>query len=95
MDILAVAFLPPSVKPASLKTAPLASILCLEQTQPGTFVRHTLEAGSTYYATLEMADFDDDGDLDFVVGPGPHVTGARKESTWLAIWRNQAAAENE
>ncbi len=94
-DIIAVAWLPPRVKPPSVKAAPLAAVLCLEQTQPGVFVRHTLETGSAYYATLELADFDDDGDLDFAVGPGPHVAGARQESHWLAVWRNQAASKHE
>jgi len=90
LDIVAVAWLPKQFFPVSLAT-PVTSILCLEQTSPGVFVRHTLEIGSPDYATLEVADFDDDGDLDFAVASGPHVADVQEGTHWLAIWRNQLA----
>ena len=43
------------VMPREAAQRPPASILCLEQTSPGVFARHTLEAGSPYYATIELA----------------------------------------
>ncbi len=89
LDIISVAWLPPTVMPPSVHSVPLVSILCLEQTQPGVFVHHTLETGSPVYATLELADFDNDGDLDFAVGPGPHVASMRERSHWLSVWWNQ------
>jgi len=92
LDIVAVAWLPPDVKPPSVKASGLASVICLEQTEGGVFVRHTLERESAYYAAMEMADFDGDGDLDFVTGPGPQVTDARREQHWLAVWRNEASS---
>ena len=49
-------------------TEQTASIVYLEQTSPGLFESHTLEAGLPRHATLEVADFDNDGDLDFAVG---------------------------
>ena len=70
-------------------------MVCLEQVEPGVFSDHTLETDSTYYATLEMADFDGDGDLDFAMGPGPHVTSARQDRHWLAVWKNQAMSPGE
>jgi len=95
LDIIVVAWLPPPLMPRSVVAAPLASIVCLEQTEPGVFVRHTLQSGSPPYATFEMADFDGDGDLDFAVGPGPHVANTPEKAPWLTVWRNRGVAPRE
>ena len=86
-DVIAVAWLPDKVEPINVYERPLASIVCLEQTSPGQFVRHTLERDSPIHATLELADFDEDGDLDFAVGfhsrqPSPQGT------QWVDVWWN-------
>ncbi len=88
-DVVAVAWLPPNSRPSTIAQKPVASIICLEQTEPGKFARHTLEVGAPYYAALELGDFDRDGDLDFAVGPGPLIANALERSHWLSVWRNQ------
>ena len=89
LDIIAVVLLPPEVLPASLAEVRLASIVCLEQTSPMRFVRHTLEADSPHHATLELADFDNDGDLDFAVGSHSALP-SRQPHQGIAIWWNRA-----
>lgn len=92
LDILAAAWLPEQVRPPTVRTSNLPTIVCLEQTAPGVFARHTLETGFPHSVALEVGDFDNDGDPDFAVG------AMRPDSTepvadWLAIWWNQAVPE--
>lgn len=44
------------------------SAVWLEQTSPGAFAVHPLEFGNPFHACLTLADTDDDGDLDVVLG---------------------------
>ncbi len=89
LDVIAVVLLPAEVMPVELAEVTTASILCLEQTSPGQFVRHTLESGHPHHATLELADFDNDGDADFAVGLHSATT-SQSLSGGIAIWWNQA-----
>jgi len=98
LDVVAVACLPPQVRPPNAPVRGAASILCLEQTSPRKFVRHTLETGSSYHATMEMADFDDDGDLDLAVGM--YFVTSRLANTpdrphRLTVWWNQVIAQGD
>jgi FG-GAP-like repeat len=92
LDVIAVAFLGPTVTPESLRSPAVASILVLEQVSPGDFRSHTLEAGLPNHATFEVGDFDADGDVDFVVGTNlfPHgVTAGEPTPARLTVWWNE------
>jgi hypothetical protein len=64
LDIVACALLASSDPQA----ANLPSVVWLEQTRRGVFERHVLEVGLPTHATLDTLDFDNDGDIDIVVG---------------------------
>ena len=83
LDIVASAFVEFKAEgtPASA-VALYPSLVWLEQTSPGTFVRHTLERGGRH-VTLDVGDYDHDGDMDIVVGN--FRTGA---GPVVEIWEN-------
>ncbi len=68
-------------------TATLASLVWLEQVAPGRFERHTLEAGTPFHATLDIADIDGDGDSDLAVG---WFALGRPLGEWVDLWVNQS-----
>ncbi len=64
----------------------LPALVWLEQTKPGTFVRHTVEMGPPRHATLDVADIDGDGDIDIVAGNFSISTAL---NAWVDVWVNQ------
>jgi hypothetical protein len=84
LDVVACAYVdlrPPGAR-APQPRPDQPSLVWLEQTAPGRFNRHTLEQGA-YHVTMDVADYDKDGDIDLVVGhfrtPG---------APWLEVWEN-------
>jgi hypothetical protein len=89
-DIAACAFLP---DPEG-KLAAMTSVGWLEQTAPGVFAQHTLEVGKLSHTTLDLGDYDGDGDVDMLVGNVVGFTFARTDTgfrsdTWIELWENQ------
>jgi hypothetical protein len=82
LDIVASVFTAGSLGGAEAR---IPSLVWLEQVKPGQFVKHTLEIGNPTHATLDVGDFDRDGDLDIVTGV--FTMGQRSES-WVDVWEN-------
>lgn len=94
LDLLAVSWLNDQLYPVSAVSQPMASIVYLEQTPSGEFGRHTLELGFPCHATLEVADFDGDGDLDFAVG-WQLTQKWEKTPHCITVWWNQSVTKND
>ena len=67
MDIVAAAILPQQTLRAARRDD-LQALIWLEQTAPGEFSRHLIQGGSPIYASVFLADTDQDGDMDVVAG---------------------------
>src|SRR5262249_21417940 len=83
LDIVASTFIAGG---SDIDPATLPSLVWLEQTSPGVFVKHTLEVGKPYHATLDVGDFDHDGDIDIVVG---NFLIQPKPMDWVDVWENK------
>jgi hypothetical protein len=68
--------------PRAVDQARLPSLVWLEQVTPGRFERRTLEQGG-HHVSLDVADYDRDGDPDIVVGHFATAGGP-----WVEVWEN-------
>jgi FG-GAP-like repeat len=64
----------------------LAALVWLEQVKPGVFERRTLAMGKPRHANFDAGDFDQDGDIDLVVG---NFMLEAKPKAWVEVWENQ------
>jgi FG-GAP-like repeat len=86
LDIVAVCFLPrENFKDLDLKEQRLDSVIILEQTAPGVFARHTLEAETCDHVSCTVGDVFASGKIDVVTGnftsqPVKHA---------ITIWKNR------
>jgi hypothetical protein len=85
LDIVAGVF---TAGPLGTDESRLPTLVWLEQTKPGRFERHVLEVGSPTHATLDVGDFDQDGDVDVVAGV---FTIGRPSRASVDVWENQSA----
>lgn len=69
------------------------SLVILEQLAPGKFARHALTQGSFHHTSFEVADFDDDGQLDIATGMfyGDH----RDPRPRITVWWNKGKSKIE
>jgi hypothetical protein len=83
MDVVAGAYVRFKVGNGPPRSRPdLASLVWLEQEAPGQWKRHTLEQGAAH-VTLDVADYDRDGDMDIVVG-----NFATEGAPFVDVWEN-------
>ena len=83
LDIAAVAYIPPTLVGED-SNGTFDSLIWLEQSKPGEFVRHRLEQSTRGFMAIELGDFDANGKLDMALG---HFSdGGERDSTWISIW---------
>jgi hypothetical protein len=89
-DIVAVSFLPAEFFPER-KDLQLDSVILLQQTAPGKFVRHTLENTACDHFTCAAGDIFNDGTTHLVTGSFS-LTEGHKMNQAITIWENSGAA---
>jgi hypothetical protein len=101
VDVVAAAFLPNTEHPAFQllerqgNLGAFTSLGWLEQTKKGVFVPHPLETGKLTHTTLDLGDFDRDGDVDVATANFVGFTFTKSETGFKAdaaveLWVSQS-----
>jgi hypothetical protein len=90
LDVVAVSFLPPEWFPRR-KERQLDSIVLLEQTEPGRFVRHALEVGDCDHVTCAAGSWDGGGRAHLVTGH-MYLAGSPPLPRAITLWKNEGPA---
>ena len=99
-DLVACAFLPGTQHPQFQNlgrqgnVAELTAVGWIEQVRPGEFSLHSLRKGIPSHVTLDLGDFDRDGDVDLVTGNFTGFTFGKTDTgfttdTWVELWENR------
>lgn len=83
LDVVACAFLPERILRGASRRE-YDSLIWLEQTEPGRFVRHGLERSEHGHMAMEVGDLNGDGRADLVLGGFAAKTDSIPP--WLTIW---------
>jgi hypothetical protein len=100
LDVVACAFLPGTQHPQFQNigrqgdVAGLTAIGWIEQVRPGEFRLHSLKRDIPSHVTLDLADFDGDGDVDVLTGNFVGFTFGKTDTgftadTWVELWENR------
>jgi len=87
-DIVAVSFLPAHEFPRRQELQ-LDSVILLEQTAPGEFVRHSLETSTCDHFTCAVGDIYGDGRMHLVTGNVGSAEGDERSAT-VTVWENRS-----